>query len=221
MVICVDWKAGSVTSSLGIPDGNLLSAALDDARASLRQVPDDGWGLPAAGLDWTCRETMAYILDVLGAYAMQLSGTHGHEGYAALMEFSLTPGRPACIFWPEESGGTRAVLDCLDAIGGLLVAVIASVPADRTGWHPYGNPDRSALAAMGVVELVLHTRDILGAHHIDYAAPAQLVAPCLDRIFAHAERSDDPWQDLLAATGRTPESRGRAWRWDSAAKVVP
>lgn len=218
MVICVDWKAGSVTSSLGIPDGNLLSAALDDARASLRQVPDDGWGLPAAGLDWTCRETMAHILDVLGAYAMQLSGTHGHEGYAALMEFSLTPGRPACIFWPEESGGTRAVLDCLDAIGGLLVAVIASVPADRTGWHPYGNPDRSALAAMGVVELVLHTRDILGAHHIDYRAPAQIVAPCLERIFAHAVRSDDPWHDLLAATCRTPETRGRAWRWDSTAR---
>ncbi|MEK8104029.1 hypothetical protein NKG94_00960 [Micromonospora sp. M12] len=87
--------------------------------------------------------------------------------------------------------------------------MVASVPADRTGWHPYGNPDRSALAAMGIVELVLHTRDILGAHQIDYQAPAQIVAPCLDRIFAHALRCDDPWHDLLAATGRTRKARAR------------
>jgi hypothetical protein len=209
------WEAATVTAPSGIPDSNLVSAALEDARASLRQVPDDGWARPAAGLDWTCRETMAHILDDLGAYAMQLSGAHGHEGYAPLMEFSLTPGRPACMFWPEESGGTRAVLDCLDAVGGLLVAVIASAPADRTGWHPYGNPDRSALAAMGIVELTLHTHDILGAHQINYQAPAQIVTPCLERIFAHAVRSDDPWHDLLTATGRTPESRGRPWRWNS------
>ncbi|KUL25325.1 DinB family protein [Actinoplanes awajinensis] len=202
------------------PGSNLLSAALEHARASLRQIPDDGWGLPASGLDWTCRETIAHILDDLGAYTMQLSGTHRRPGWTPLMEFSLTPGRPPCMFWPEEEGGTQAVLDCLDAVGGLLVAVIASAPADRTGWHPYGNPDRSALAAMGIVELVLHTHDILGAHHIDYRAPAQLVAPCLDRIFAHADRSDDPWHDLLAATGRTPQSRGHAWRWDSTAKPV-
>lgn len=206
---------------IGIPDSKLVSAALEHARASLRQIPDDGWGLRASGLEWTCRETIAHILDDLGAYAMQLSGIHRHQGWTPLMEFSLAPGRPPCMFWPEEEGGTQAVLDCLDAVGGLLVAVIASAPADRTGWHPYGNPDRSALAAMGIVELVLHTSDIMGAHHIDYRAPAQLVAPCLDRIFAHAKRSDDPWQDLLAATGRTPDSRGHAWRWDSTAKPVP
>lgn len=209
-----------MVAPIDIPDSNLVSAALEHARASLRQFPDDRWELQAAGLDWTCRETMAHILDDLGFYAMQLSGTHGHEGYAPLMEFSLTPGRPSCTFWPEEKGGTRAVLDCLDAVGGLLVAVVASVPADRTGWHPRGNPDRSALAAMGIVELVLHTHDILGAHHIDYRAPAEIVAPCLDRIFAHATRSDDPWRDLLAATGRTAESRGHAWHWDSTARHV-
>ncbi|MEU4243263.1 DinB family protein [Actinoplanes sp. NPDC026619] len=209
-----------MVAPIGIPDSTLVSAALEHARAGLRQIPDDGWGRPADGLDWTCRETMAHILDDLGAYAMQLSGAHGHEGYAPLMEFSLSPGRPPCMFWPEEEGGTRAVLDCLDAVGGLLVAVIASVPADRTGWHPYGNPDRSALAAMGIVELALHTRDILGAHHLDHRAPAPIVEPCLERIFAHATRSDDPWHDLLAATGRTPESRGRAWRWDSTAAAA-
>ncbi len=48
---------------------------------------------------------------------------------------------------------------------------------------PYGDPDRSALAAMGIVELVLHSSDILRAHDIDYHAPEEVVEPCLARIF--------------------------------------
>lgn len=160
---------------------------------------------------------MAHILDDLGSYAMQLSGTHGHEGYTPLMEFGLAPGRPECQFWPEEEGGTRAVLDCLDAVGGLLVSVVATAPVDRVGWHPYGDPDRSALAAMGIVELVLHSSDILRAHDIAYAAPDEVAGPCLARIFPDAPRGREPWQDLLAATGRTAETRGRSWRWDSTA----
>ncbi|CAL8899801.1 hypothetical protein KVA01_03190 [Kocuria varians] len=156
-----------------------------------------------------------HILDDLGSYAMQLSGVHGHEGYTPLQEFAVTPGRPQGLFWPEESGGTQAILDCLDAVGGLLVAVVASVPADRIGWHPFGNPDRSGLAAMGIVELTVHTHDILAAHHRPYRAPDVVVHRAMNRIFADARRSGDVWHDLLRATGRTPDTRGGSWRWDS------
>jgi hypothetical protein len=37
----------------------------------------------------------------------------------------------------------------------------------------------------------------------------------LDRLFPATARTDDPWQDLLAATGRTPGTRGQRWRRDS------
>jgi hypothetical protein len=30
-----------------------------------------------------------------------------------------------------------------------------------------------------------------------------------------AVRTDAPWHDLLAAPGRTDETRGTPWRWDS------
>jgi hypothetical protein len=198
------------------PNADHLQRALDHAIDQLGQLPDDAWGVPAAGLDWSCRETAGHILDDLGGYAMQLSGARGHgTHYTPLTEFEIAPGRPAFTFWPEVKGGTRAIADCLDAVGGLLVAVVAGVPADRVGWHPYGNPDRTALAAMGIAELTLHTFDILSAHGIDYAPPSDAVAETLDRIFPRAVRTDNPWTDLLTATGRTPESRGRGWRWDS------
>lgn len=201
------------------PDHANLAAALEDAREHLKLVPDDGWATPANGLDWTCRETMAHILDDLGFYAMLLSGAHRIEGYAPLMEFTPVPGRIEGTLWTEEDAGTEIMLNCLDAVGGLLVAVVATAPPDRIGWHPYGNPDRSALASMGIVELVLHTHDILSAHSIDYRGLAEVVSPSLDRIFPHATRTDDPWHDLLTATGRTPATRGAAWKWDSGSRT--
>ena len=196
------------------PSAQDVQQTLDVVRERLARIPDDAWHLRAADLDWTCRETMMHILDDLGSYAMQLSGRHGHEGYTPLMEFGLGPGRPRGIFWPEEDGGTRAALDCLDAVGGLLVAVVAAVPVDRIGWHPHGRPDRTGAAAMGIVELALHARDILRAQGIGYRPDDDVVAACLDRIFPDATRSDDPWTDLLRATGRTAQTRGRPWRWD-------
>lgn len=46
-------------------------------------------------------------------------------------------------------------------------------------------------------------------------ADAGICTRTLDRLFPAAARTDDPWHDLLAATGRTPQTRGHTWRWDS------
>lgn len=186
----------------------------------LSQIPDDGWAKPAADLVWSCRETVAHILDCLGGYAMQLSGERGHgDTYTPLLEaVQPRPDGPPFLFWPEEDGGTQAIGDCLDSVGGLLVAVVATAPPSRIGWHPFGSPDATGLAAMGIVETTLHSYDILRAHDIDYRPDHAILARVLDRIFPDASRTADPWQDLLAATGRTPETRGVEWRWDSSVR---
>lgn len=121
------------------------------------------------GLDRTCRETMTHILDDLGFYAVLLSGTHRVEGYTPLMEFTPVPGRMEGTLWPENDAGTEVMLNCLDAVGGLLVAVVASAP--------------------------------------------------LDRIFPHATRTEDPWGNLLTATGRTSATRGLPWKWISVSRT--
>ncbi|HET8599234.1 MAG TPA: DinB family protein [Segeticoccus sp.] len=193
---------------------------VEDVIDHLAQISDGAWDLPAAGLDWSCRETAAHILDDLGGYAMQLSGERGHaKGYTPLVEpVRPRPDGPVFTFWPEEDGGTRAICECLDAVGGLLVAVVATAPADRIGWHNYGDSDRVGFAAMGAAETVLHAHDILTAQAVDYRPDDGVVSRVLDRIFPEATRTDDPWRDLLTATGRTPETRGKPWRWDSAVR---
>jgi hypothetical protein len=47
---------------------------------------------------------------------------------------------------------------------------------------------------------------------------AAVIARVLARIFPTAERTGDPWQDLLAATARTEATRGLSWRWDSSCR---
>lgn len=202
------------------PTADDVRRVVQHAIDHLARVPDEGWDQPAAALEWTCRETVAHVLDDLGFYAMQLSGERGHgTAYTPLVEgVQPRPDGPPFFFWPEEEGGTAAICQSLDAVGGLLVAVVATVPADRTGWHPMGDGDAGGFAAMGITETVLHSHDVLQVHGIDYRPDDDVLGRVLDRIFPGAERTGDPWHDLLAATGRTEETRGREWRWDSSVR---
>ncbi|WP_255424982.1 hypothetical protein [Nostocoides sp. HKS02] len=39
-------------------------------------------------------------------------------------------------------------------------------------------------------------------------------------MFPGAIRTDDAWQDLLRATGRTEETRDLPWTWDSSVRAT-
>jgi len=189
-----------------------VQLVLADVITAVAELPNEAWELPAAGLAWTCRETVAHLLDDLGAYAMQLSGRHGHgDTYTRLVETRFAgPSAPAFLFWPEQDGGTSAIIDCLDAVGGLLVAVVATTPPERRGWHPYGSTDAAGFAAMGITEAALHGWDILHAQDRVFETDDAVIDRVLARIFPTAARTADPWRDLLTATGRYRPHRGHA-----------
>jgi hypothetical protein len=202
------------------PGSQDLRRVLDDLLVRFAALPDDAWEAPAAGLEWTCRDTLAHVLDDFGFYAMQLSGVHPPQtGYIELLEPApWRDGSPPIVFWPDPETGTRGILSTLDAVGGLLVAVTATAPPERRGFHPWGLSDRTGFAAMGIVEAVAHAHDILAAQDVGYAADADTCDRVLDRLFPDARRTGDPWHDLLAATGRTPQTRGTPWRWDASVR---
>jgi uncharacterized protein (TIGR03083 family) len=197
-----------------------LRHVVDDLLPRVAKVGDDDWDRPAHGLDWTCRETIAHLMDDFTAYALQLSGeAPPQSAYVDLEEAArVRPDGPAFLILPSRERGTAGIVEALDATAGLLVAVTATVPPERLGYHPSGSSDASGFAAMGIVECVLHAFDVLTAQDQPYAADAASCAAVLDRLFPQVERTSDPWQDLLAASGRTPETRGRPWRWDSSVR---
>ncbi|HET8582273.1 MAG TPA: hypothetical protein VFL65_03410 [Jatrophihabitans sp.] len=95
--------------------------------------------------------------------------------------------------------------------------VQAADPAVRA-FHTYGVSDRAGFAAMGMVETLIHTYDLLRG--LDPAStwrpPADLAAPLLDRLFPHAPAGDAA-EVLLHCCGRVPlgeSPRLQKWRWD-------
>ncbi|MEE1619861.1 DinB family protein [Zafaria sp. Z1313] len=197
--------------------GVRVRGVVDDVLGILAGVPDDAWDVPADGLDWSCRETMAHLADTLGFYALQLAGERPPQaGYVALQDPApWTPGGHEILFWPRPDRGTAGIVECLDATAGLLRAVLATAGA-RIGYHPFGNADASGFEAMALTETMLHSHEVLTAQGLEFVPSDGACAWTLDRVFPHAQRTGEPWRDLLVATGRTPETRGARWRWYSA-----
>ncbi|KPI06784.1 GCN5-related N-acetyltransferase [Actinobacteria bacterium OV450] len=175
------------------------------ARA-LRDVAHLDWSVPAADLEWSCYDTAVHVAGDFTGYAAQLTGRA--TGAYVPFDISADPGT-------TPSG----LIDVIEATGGLLSAAVAVTPPEVRAWHPYGMAGPDGFAAMGVVETLLHTHDILnglGVH--DWEPDADLCEQVLDRLFPHVPRTAAPWPALLWATGRTGLPglpRRRVWRWYS------
>lgn len=197
-----------------------VRAVVDDLLPRFAAIPDADWDQPAHHLEWTCRETVAHLADDLVYYALQLSGQHPpHERYLELDD--VTPersGAPGLLVRPSRAAGSVGIVEVFDATAGLLEAVTATAPAARRGFHPYGLSDASGFAAMGVTETVLHGWDVLMALGQDYRPDAEVCRRVLNRLFPAVVPTEDAWHDLLAATGRTDDTRGTAWRWDASVR---
>lgn len=210
------------TAPSDLPGAADLRRVVDPVLAAFGRLPDDAWDVRAHGLEWSCRHTAAHVVDDLAFYAMQLSGSRPPQtGYVALVDPPRWQrGGPEILFWPDPAAGTAGVVECLDATAGLLCAVVGTAPPERRGFHPRGLSDASGFAAMGIVEVSLHAVDVLAAHDVTHRADEVACRRTLDRLFPDAPRTADPWQDLLAAGGRTPATRGRPWTWDSSVRVA-
>ncbi|MGI5481112.1 GNAT family N-acetyltransferase [Streptomyces lavendofoliae] len=171
---------------------------------ALRAVADRDWSGPAAGLEWSCHETAVHMAGDFVGYAAQLTG-RVTDTYVPL-DVVAPPGT-------DPAGLVRVV----EATGGLLSAAVRTTPAGVRAWHPCGATGADGFAAMGVVEALVHTHDIVRAHGLpDRWAPAELSARVLDRLFPHVPRTGDPWRTLLWATGRADldgAPRPAVWRW--------
>ncbi|HEV7710854.1 MAG TPA: DinB family protein [Asanoa sp.] len=195
-----------------------VTTAVALLRATLRDVPDDAWDVPAGTLSWTCWETIEHTADDLFAYALQIApsdppaDTHVPAGYRYLRE-----GGPALTVFVERDSGTLGLLRVLEGCGAMLAGVVAGAPADRLSHHSYGISDPEGFAAMGVVETLAHGFDVAGTLGVTWQPPVDLCQRAIDRLFPDLPEHPDPWERLLWATGRgtLPGHPAReSWRWD-------
>ncbi|WP_228973094.1 GNAT family N-acetyltransferase [Streptomyces sp. DH12] len=181
-----------------------VDAAVSLAAAALCEVADRDWSVPAVGLEWSCHDTVVHLAQDFAGYAAQVAGR-------------VTDGYVPFEVVPEPGTGPDGLVRLVEATGGLLAAAVSRAPRELRAWHPYGCAGGDGFAAMGVVEALLHTRDVVAALGLPHwRPPGQVCADALERLFPQAPRDSDPWRTLLWATGRGGLDglpRLGAWRW--------
>lgn len=195
-----------------------VTRACDLTRETLTGALDLDWQKPAAGLEWTCWETVEHMADCLFAYTAQLApATPPTTTYVPIGWQHLREGGPGLTIFAERPAGRPGLVQVLEVCGAMLAVMADAVPADRVSFHPYGPSDSSGFVAMGVVELLVHMHDVTGGLALPWSPPADLCAAALTRLFPTAPTATDPWATLLWATGRgtLPGLPLRtAWKWD-------
>lgn len=203
-----------------------MPVTADDVTLSVRLAVDacrtakDGWDAQAGAVTWTCWETAEHVADDLFAYAVEIARTRPEEpGYAPFTLTARREGGPAVSVFADPAAGPAGLLQVVDACGALLAAAVRAAPPEARGYHVFGVADAEGFAAMGVVEVLVHTADIAAGLGVPWDPPADLCARVLARLFPEVELTGDPWRTLLWATGRG-ELPGRPqrtkWRWHSA-----
>ena len=194
-----------------------LDEAVQRGLGALRQVPAGGWDDPAGTLTWSRWETAEHLADDLFAYAVQLGPRPSPDaGYVPFVWEARRPGGPANCFAARRDAGPAGLLQVVEACGALLVAMARTTPPGVLAHHGFGHADAEGFAAMGVVEVLVHTHDMVDGLGIDWRPPDGLCARTLARLFPHAPAGTPPWPTLLWATGRgTLPGRPplTSWRW--------
>jgi hypothetical protein len=159
------------------------------ARERLESAADRDWTVRAGDLEWDCKATAAHIADALGFYTAHL-GARAKEW----LKFDIVPHTDA-------SNGQLARL--IEAMGEVFAQVIEAAPPDARAYHHSGTWDRDTFAAMGCLEVLVHTGDIAKGLDLPYDPPRELCQRVVARLFRGAPEESDCWSVMLWATGRS------------------
>ncbi|MGW6915738.1 maleylpyruvate isomerase N-terminal domain-containing protein [Kitasatospora sp. NPDC054939] len=196
-----------VPSGAGLVDTDwptLLTATAGATTGALAGAADADWSQRPPGSDWTARATLDHLALGLLGYAGLLTA-RPTDRYITLFG-SLDPAAPI----PHCLEGVRIA-------GSLLATVVRDTEPEARAWHPWGPSDGPGFAAMGTVELLVHTHDLARGLGLDWTVPDDLAAPAVARLFPDAPSRDAA--GLLWSTGRTalpdhPRKAPGAWSWD-------
>jgi hypothetical protein len=188
---------------------------------ALREAPDNAWSNQAGPMAFDCWDTLDHLNNGLFSYALRLSPPVPYvEGGVPILWDRPGPSELARPIVCDRTDGPQALVSVLEAMGGLVAAMVDARPPSVRAYHIWGVADPEGFAAMGVLETLAHGFDLTQGLGVPLEAPADLLVPALARLFPEAPTDTDPWRTMLWATGRGEldgrEHRGPDWAWHSA-----
>jgi hypothetical protein len=181
-----------------------LLALSDQVGAIWTSAADRDWSVPAGNLEWTCTTTADHAVDCVYAPAFFLASRRLDDYPSAGADLTLGPDADPARLVESLAIATR-----------LLAAVVRDADRDvRAAIFRY--PELLAGAPgdfvpRGAVELMLHAHDVCQGLQVAFEPPADSCYrlrehtrpwPMWANAWSGLGRSDDPWNDLLKATGR-------------------
>ncbi len=181
-----------------------LDALSDAVAAAWWCARDRDWSVRAGTLDWSCLATADHAVDCVYAPALFLA-SRKQDGYPDV-GVDLTLGdraRPSRLVESLRIA-TRLLVGVVNDAAPDVRAVIFRRPALTTA-PPRDFPPRGAL------ELLLHAHDVCAGLAVAFEPSPELCGrlrehtrdwPMWSRVWQGLGTSDDPFGDLLAASGR-------------------
>ncbi|MQS18107.1 DinB family protein [Streptomyces kaniharaensis] len=186
----------------------------------LEDIPAAQWHERAGGLEWTSWETVEHVADDLLTYAMRFGLARPIAVPRVPLRISSDrPGGPANVIFGDQEAGPPGLLTVVQACGGLLAAAVDTADPTALAPHVFGASDPEGFAAMGIVETLVHTYDVVQGLNRAWEPPQDLCERVLTRLFPDVPVTGTAWSTLLWATGRieTPDRpRRKDWRWHGA-----
>jgi hypothetical protein len=169
---------------------------------------DRDWSVRAGTIEWSCLETADHMVDAVLAVAFFLA-SRKQDGYP---EWG----------WPEFTAGPNArpgrLIEALETVGRVLSAVVMTAEPDARAviWRrpKVTTAPASDFPARGALEMILHAQDVCAGLGVELAPPSDVCERLREhtRTWPHwttpgwhaLAATDDPWADLLDASGRSP-----------------
>ncbi|MGP3986900.1 maleylpyruvate isomerase N-terminal domain-containing protein [Streptomyces sp. 3N207] len=167
---------------------DLVVEAADECTSILEKGAELDWSRNAAGLEWSCRTTLDHL-------------ALGIVGYAGLL-IARPADRYITLFASLDA--QASIPECLEGVGiaaSILASAVREADSDVRAWHPWGHSDGPGFAAMGIVELLVHSDDIARGLGLGWRPPEQLCTHAVRRLFPEAPDGHDAAGTLLWCTG--------------------
>ncbi len=183
-----------------------LDQAIHTVESALKPGIQRDWSTAAGTGEWTARATAEHIGDCLISYAGQLTAKP-QDRYARFMVVA------------DDNATSAELLEFLLLGGRLLASVVRTCSPATRAYHPTGLADPEGFAAMGCVEMLIHSHDLASGLGLRLVPPPWLCHKVVARLFpptAVALDDVDPWTALLWSTNRVQlpgQPPQNDWRW--------
>ena len=186
-----------------------LAVAL--AADALNGALDQDWRVPAGDLDWDCRETVEHMADDLFAYAGQLGPRRPPQDTYVPFAWQRREGGPTLTIFTEAGTDNAGLVQVFEACGAFLSSLVATASPGTRAWHPMGVGDPEGFAAMGVVEVLVHMRDVAAGLGLDWTPPEDLCDRVLYRLFPSAPAAPLAGRRCCGRPGGASLTDRRGW----------